>query len=464
LDLVVALVRESWLMAGVALAVLVPLVLLILALPRTYTAESRLIVLLGQEYVFTPRVGDAGRGAVPQIEEVIQAEIQLLRSPVVAERALRRVGVARVFPDLARSPAISDEATLMGEARLALSRDFGVGTAPRTTVISTSLRHRDPAIAAELLNALLAEYLAHRKQVLVPNEAEPLAEQRRQLEIRLAEVNTRIEDFLRRNSIADFETNRGAVAALTGTIVADLAQAQARQAEAEGRLAALRTRLEAMPASVELFAETNAGQRLVDLQAERRQLLARYRPGARALVDVERRIAEAEAMMAGEAVAASGTVRRGANPARQELEALVGAAEGDARAARARVAELVEQRTRTEAGLGTLTRLQPEHQALLRERAVIEEGVRTFAAREQEARSLQALAAQANDNIRLIEPATAPVRGQSLRLPAFLAALVFAGLTGLVVGLVRALSRPGFPTAASAARTLGLPVLAVPRG
>ena len=41
-----------------------------------------------------------------------------------------------------------------------------------------------------------------------------------------------------------------------------------------------------------------------------------------------------------------------------------------------------------------------------------------------------------------------------------LLALVFAAFTALCVGLARLFTRRGFPTAASASRTLDLPVLA----
>jgi uncharacterized protein involved in exopolysaccharide biosynthesis len=91
---------------------------------------------------------------------------------------------------------------------------------------------------------------------------------------------------------------------------------------------------------------------------------------------------------------------------------------------------------------------------------VLEEQVKQFSTREASARAQNELNRTSNDNIRVIERANVPTRGTSMKKLAGLGALLFAGITALMAGLVRAFSRSSFPTPASVGRTLGLPVLA----
>jgi uncharacterized protein involved in exopolysaccharide biosynthesis len=71
------------------------------------------------------------------------------------------------------------------------------------------------------------------------------------------------------------------------------------------------------------------------------------------------------------------------------------------------------------------------------------------------------IASETNDNIRIVDRAVAPTRGESLRKPVFALAFLFGAFSALCAGLIRVFLRPGLPTPASASRTLDMPVLGV---
>ena len=73
-DTMLQLWRAKWLMFLVFLPILLIGVAITLLAPTKYSANTRLLVRLGQEYVFDPVVGDAAKGAFPRQEEVLQAE------------------------------------------------------------------------------------------------------------------------------------------------------------------------------------------------------------------------------------------------------------------------------------------------------------------------------------------------------------------------------------------------------
>src|SRR6478609_9368387 len=72
-DYIVLLWRELGLMIVVFLIVFLIGAGLAFTLKKDYTAASSLFVRVGQEYVYQPRAGDAGRGAVPNIDQVVQS-------------------------------------------------------------------------------------------------------------------------------------------------------------------------------------------------------------------------------------------------------------------------------------------------------------------------------------------------------------------------------------------------------
>ena len=65
-----------------------------LTLKTLYPTHSSVLVKLGQEYVYQPRSGDAGRGAVPDNDQMVQSEAEIMGSDAVKMRVVGRLGVA----------------------------------------------------------------------------------------------------------------------------------------------------------------------------------------------------------------------------------------------------------------------------------------------------------------------------------------------------------------------------------
>jgi len=107
-----------------------------------------------------------------------------------------------------------------------------------------------------------------------------------------------------------------------------------------------------------------------------------------------------------------------------------------------------------------LAALEPRFIELTRDRDVLQTNVRDFVVKAQQDEAARQLASADNNNIRIVQRASAPSTGSSLKKPVFVLAFLFAGFTALCAGLLRMFLRPGLQTPASASRTLDLPVLA----
>ncbi len=463
-DIVVLLWREKWWMLGVGAAITALGVVLALQLPRSFEATSRLLVRAGQEYVYQPRVGEAARagGDVPPVDQYVQSEVEILRSPVLSERVLRRIGLERLYPEIARQVAnapADQKNKFFGRGLLAFQKHFSATAAPRNAVIRAAFKHEDPVLAAAVVNALVDDYLRYRRDILTPGDTVALEGQRQDFEQRLRAAENELQEFYRQNSIGDFDAERAALAKAYSDVTQALIETQAERRRADQRIAVMNAEARTVPPEVRLHYDSDASQRLLTLRAEREDLLSRYRPDAQPVQEIERRISQFETWIAQGGAGEDGVVRRGANPVFQSLETDRIRADAEAASLRARENELKRQRDAVEQGQLRLQALAPSFNALSREREVLASNVRDFAQREEQARALRALAEKEVDNISILERAAPPTRGVSLRAPVAVIGFAFAAFSALMVGLLRALTRRGFPSPASAGRTLDLPVL-----
>lgn len=437
--------------AGIACAAL----LIAFMAPKAYEARAELLVRLGQEYVYQPMTGAAGAGAAPDMEEVVNAELQLLRSPEVARRTIHEIGVTTLYPDLRGAPAGRRE-------QLALkifSEAFGAASTPRTPAVSLSFTHKSADMSARVLNVLMDKYLAYRREVLVGGESGALARQAGDFDLRAGQANDALAAFLTENEIGDFESELTATAQRASDVEAQLLDAQSKRREAEGRVGALQTRYNSEPAEMVLYSESDARRALVDLQVQREQLLARYQDDAPPVREIDRRISQLNTYLAdGDPPSLT---RRGLNPVRQDLASQLFAVEAEARAQRGREIELTAQRTALRERLRKLQELQPRYSQLARARTILEQNAQSFATRAEESRAFDQLLGHSTDNISIVERAAPPQQGKSLRMPIALAGFLLAGLAAIATGLGRGLMKRAFPTPSAAARTLNMPVLAV---
>lgn len=468
-ELVLQLWRAKWLMLAVFLPIFLAGLIVAFRMPTEYEAKSRLYVRLGEESVYRPRVGTEGAGATPEQEQLIQAELEILRSPVVVERALSHFPLARVFPDLVEAmdekmaeaepderEAIAEETFQRGIA--ALRKKFDSGTAPKTPVIGTSLQHEDPEMAAELLNAMIGAYLDYRGEVFATTGSDSLREQRRKFENQLLDVEDEIRTFLRANQIGDFESERATAQQLYTTISGELLTNQSRASAVDGQLDIYNQQLATKEPEQDLYVEDSSAQRLAELRMEREDLLSRYTASSRAVQAIDTRIDQLEAYL-GSRQGLSGTTRRGPNPVYQQIEQAAANLEAEAQSLSLQRAELERQLSAVEDRLQRLNELAPQWQELQRRKALMEANVQNFSVREIEENALAEISDQNADSVRVLEPARVPIKGSSLKMPVAALAFLFAGFTALMAGLLRALTRQGFPTARSVERTTGLPVL-----
>jgi uncharacterized protein involved in exopolysaccharide biosynthesis len=463
-DYPVLLWRERWLMLGVFLVIAILGVCAALAVKTVYPAHSSVLVNLSPEYVYIPSAGDAARGAIPDSDHILDSEAEILGSDAVRMRVVRRLGVDKLAPRQAAAyAAASPEQRDLTVAKLAagMGHNLKIDTAPANPVIRLTYEDKDPARAALVLNTLLEEYLVYRRDVLTPPTAAALEDQRRAFEQRLADADTAYQAFLTTNQIGDFEAEKASLSQLAGQIEQQQYATDATLREKSGRMAAIEQELTTIPSEVTLYhdADQTAPTQLATLKVQREGLLARYKPDAQPVKDLDAQIARLEAGIAAGRTSQRGTERTGLSPVYQtfQTERLQLAAE--VAALKDTAATLADQMNQLTVRRLRLAQIEPQYEALNRDRDVLSADVKDFTTKAQESEAAQAITAATNDDIRIVERAQPPAEGKSLRKPVMALALAAGLFSAICAGLLRSFLRPGLPTPASAGRTLDLPVL-----
>jgi uncharacterized protein involved in exopolysaccharide biosynthesis len=463
-DFVTLLWREKGLMLGIFLLIFVVGAGFALTLKKSYTAGSSVLVQLGQEYVYEPRAGDAARGAVPDTDSLVASETEILLSSQLRERTLRKVGLASVYPTLgaqyAAAPA-AEKPLIMAKAVQDMGESMNVSATPLNPVVRISYEHENPATAARVLNAFLEEYLVYRRTVLVQTASPALERQRVLFEERLAEADSAYQEFLQNNNLGDFAATKASMTQLIGQLEGQRYTLEASIQERQGRLAGLESQLSGFAPTTTLYSDVNTADsdQLAKLKVQREDLRSRYTPDSQTLQNIDAQIRTLEAAVAAGRTTAPGARRMGPNPVYQTLvtdKAQIVAEISSLKSARdANASQYVEATQK----LQQLAELEPQFTELTRDRDILQSSVRDYTVKEQQDDASRMMAAESNDNIRIVERASPPPKGASLKKPVLILAFLFAGFSALCAGLLRMFLRPGLPTPASASRTLDLPVL-----
>lgn len=434
-DVLVLLWRAKWLMIAVFLPLLAAGLAGAALLPVQYTAETRLIV--------SPE-----RGAM------VRAELELLRSPAVAHRALAKVTLARAYPEMAGQCVPAACARMAADA---IAQRFRANAQPESTIITARFTHAHADMAAEMLNAMTESYLEYRADVFAAGNGEELAEQLARAEQDLSGAEAAIRDYLVGHDLTDLAGERETLQQLSRAAKAELFQTQSRLRQAQAQLAGYSAQLAKLAPEQVVRTETAAELALAALRRERVEKLSQYPAESRVIEDLNRRIAQAESEVAAQVPAEEALVRI-PNPVYLQVEASVALLRADVRAMRAQEAELSLQIADFEARLRQLVDLVPALAQLERQREIAEAALRTV-----QDRSHTDAIGRSGDAVRQLEKAEIPVKGASLKMQAAVLAWLAAFVSALGTGFVHVSTRRGLATPLSAQRTLGLPVVAVVR-
>lgn len=231
-----ARMRSKWLIV-VALPSIAVLATLLMAfmLPPSYTAKASLLVSFGREYVFRPMVG-ASESILPwRPETIINSELEILNSDDLKRQIVEVTGpeelIASPSEFMTGSPVRAQEVVKAVET---LRSGLSLKGVKDSNVIQVYFRHSDPAVAARVLDLLLAGYLERRAVIYSTQGVAFLADLVASGERDLEAATRAQEEFKRGNKLVRYEEERVTLAQREATLLNERDVLQRNLVEAKG--------------------------------------------------------------------------------------------------------------------------------------------------------------------------------------------------------------------------------------
>jgi uncharacterized protein involved in exopolysaccharide biosynthesis len=435
-------------------AVFVPALAWVLFSPEKYEAELR--ILVKRERI----EGSLGSGSGPVSQQEVSSEVELLRSRELLEQVAQRHGLV--------TDTDSGEAALALAARQ-LEGDLNVEAVSDTNVIALRYAARNPRQVADVLNGLAALYLEKRAALERHGEAlEFFQEQAGLHNGELETVQQAMGEFATRNQVSLLLQQKTAALQRAEEIEKELVGVSAEIQASRRRLDQLRQQGEKLPATVKTASRSARNQALIEklksllleLENRRTELLTRYEPGYRLVVEVEKKISDTQAALQREEQAIVVDETEALNPIRQSVEAEYFRTQTELAGLEARQRDL---RTKLSEQRGRQMRLEEmtaEHDTLERKLKLAEDNYLRYEERKEQARIANALDLEQLLHVSIVEPAKEP----ALPLERHTAVMVLLGLllascTGVGTAVVFDRRNRAVNSAAEIAALTGLPVL-----
>jgi uncharacterized protein involved in exopolysaccharide biosynthesis len=277
----------------------------------TYEATSQILVKIGRENLYIPTVLSSGNNPVINLnrEEQLNSEIEILKSPSLAEGVVKALGPEFLYADLGGQgqgffsrliPGAGARLSPVQAAVLKFEKDLTVETVKKSNVIRISYKNKDPRVTAAAVNALASRYLdRHLKVYRNPEDYNFFEKQSRVLKDKLIRAEDRLKDFKAQHDLSSLQEQRSLLLKKDLELRTDLNQTESQIVETQNRLEHLRAQLGKVPRTIPQgekvdhnpYLISSLQARLVELELKEKELLNKYTEQSRLVQNVKNDIA-----------------------------------------------------------------------------------------------------------------------------------------------------------------------------
>ena len=421
---------------------------------RTYTGEARILVQIGDEYVYQPVNGQGNQGGLSLTADTIALnEVGIIKNDEILEQVFGEMTsetspFAKRFDPKGfkkfRQAGNDQRLRIAARAEMLRTMDssFVVSPRPKSSIIDLAYKHEDGEVAVATLNAIILAYQSYRRQIFVEGTAGIIGERRKETERQLDQNERAIARFLAKNNISDFDSEQEGVRKRTEELRTALNLLRAEMSETETALATVENQLRETPKEINLYVDDRASARISQAELELKQLLAKYLPTSNPVRQKQTELAELKSLQSSNGGRAVGGRRVGPNTVYQALLTRRNTLRATADSYREKEYTIQRQLNSADNKVRRLTALSPDYASLLRERDTLGDRLRNYNAKEQEALVNQQQAEATNENVKVISWPKFPQKGSNTRLIAAAGAMFAWGLTLFMLALLRVFLDP----------------------
>lgn len=206
--------------------------------PAEFTADTSLLVRLGREFLYRPEVGGVEGSKALSLEEMVNSQVEILRSRDLALETVRQLGVEVLYPSILEKTR--DPQAALARGVVAFQGHLVVASVPESGIIKISFSHLKPAVAADALNTLVEKFKEKHLELFSDSNSEFLREQVELYQSDLAEAEAALQTFKQEHGIIEMAEQKASIVKQHAELETELRTARFRIKELEEQLAAFR--------------------------------------------------------------------------------------------------------------------------------------------------------------------------------------------------------------------------------
>ena len=465
-DILTAFFRQKYVILGVFILIFSGAAWWIYTTDTFYLAHGSVILKPGREHIVRPEVGTTQMSAFN--ETVVKSEISIVTSQDLAKRAVAAIGVHNIYPEYWSSPPENPERAI-GVAASMLVTKLTAEQVDTSNVIKISFLHKNPAMAATVVNSLIEFLKEKHLQIFSDPKASFLTKQLQEYQKQLEYSEKKLQEFKQKHN-------------LTSPLVEEQTRLLDQRAHLDdnyksiknqlqglaGKIASLdsqmKTILENIPVStVEEGGDLEKAKAdLFALKREEQKLLTKYTETSFPVLNLRKEIDLVEEFILGQQKnERANTIASGKKAMYNMLEKDRLGAVSEVTRLEASASVIALQIKDLNNKIERLDTLNKELIVLERQRAADEQNYQLYLHKVEEAKVSEEMDRLKMSNISIIQSAEVPrvPFGRPKNFKLILGA-IFATITSVGLALVFEYLQGGYTRPDQAAEDLGLPVLA----
>jgi uncharacterized protein involved in exopolysaccharide biosynthesis len=402
-------------------------------LDPVYEASAEILVKIGREDIYTPISGVSG-GDRPILStnstEQINSEVELLQSPLLMEKVLNTVGPAIIYPEFVHTGPDrleriktyfrrQDSLSLHESAVLEFEKALSIKSLNNSRVIQIGFRHKDPQIAARIVEVLVSTYLEMRPRVYQdPKSYEFFKEQSQKLKAQMKQTEYALQSVKEAHNFVDLGEERSLLFKQIADQQTALSQSMSNKVENQKRISRLKKQLEQASETIPIYEEIDHNPllintlkaRLMELELRQKELRSKYTPGSRMVEEVEEEILHLRDTLAVEESKRHGLTRLGINPMHQQLKEDLFRNQVESEALNAKISSQKSQLDEYEKKLQKFNQAEQRLKELNNQLDMDSRNYQLYMAKFEESRITAEMDAQKIASVSIISPARPPLK------------------------------------------------------
>ena len=351
-----------------------------------------------------------------------------------------------------------------------ITRNLSASVIKRSNIIEVEYQSSNSSWTKDLLVRLMSKYLEFHAHLSHDPEAQLFFEaQAKILKNRLEKSDDALRTYQLKTGIGDLDEQKHTMIARISELENQAATAGAQVFGSEQQIAVLAAELESIPGRIEKESRSVQNQALqqlkpqvMQLRAEKAELLSRYQPKSQRIMEIDAKLASEEEILDRENHLEVNEQTVDSNPVWITMQTEMKQANGNAAAQRAMRDQFDKDIVAAKQQLAALVSNGVDLERLQRQVNADQSVYSTYVQKTEEARTSEALNSNKLMNVSIAQPPIVPVQPVSPNVPMNLTVgLLLAGAFGLAAAYWEEERDPKIFSASAVKAASGLPIIAV---